>query len=101
MIILLVQVHVKADAVSAFEAATEDNAVNSRLEAGVVRFDVLRQRDDATRFVLVEVYRDERAATSHKTTGHYLRWRETVADFMAAPRVGVMYANVSPPDAEW
>ena len=42
MIILIVQIHVKADAVTAFEAATEDNAANSRLEPGVVRFDVLQ-----------------------------------------------------------
>jgi quinol monooxygenase YgiN len=101
MIILLVQVHVKAEAVAAFEAATEDNAANSRLEAGVVRFDVLRQQDDSTRFVLVEVYRDQHSVAAHKTTEHYLRWREAVTDLMAEPRVGVMYTNVSPGDAEW
>ena len=101
MIILLVQVHVKPESVAAFEAATEDNASNSRLESGVVRFDVLRQQDDATRFVLVEVYRDQHAVAAHKTTAHYLRWREAVADFMAAPRVGVTYTNVSPPDGSW
>ena len=101
MIILLVQVHVKTESVAAFEAATEDNASNSRLESGVVRFDVLRQQDDATRFVLVEVYRDQHAVAAHKTTTHYLRWREAVADLMAAPRVGVTYTNVSPPDGSW
>ena len=50
MIIVIVQVHVKADAVTAFEAATRDNAANSRLESGVVRFDVLRQHEDPARF---------------------------------------------------
>jgi autoinducer 2-degrading protein len=101
MIVLIVQVHVNPDAVTAFEAATEDNAANSRLEPGVVRFDVLRQRQDPTRFALVEVYRDEPAVAAHKTTAHYLRWRDAVADLMAGPRVGVAYANVSPSDDQW
>jgi (4S)-4-hydroxy-5-phosphonooxypentane-2,3-dione isomerase len=101
MIILIVQVQVKPEGVAAFEAATEDNAVNSRLEPGVVRFDVLRQQQDATRFALVEVYRDETAVAAHKTTAHYLRWRDAVADLLADPRVGVTYSNVSPADDEW
>ena len=54
MTVLLVQVHVKPDATEAFEAATADNAANSRLEPGVARFDVLQQQDDPTRFVLIE-----------------------------------------------
>ena len=62
MHIALVSVHVKPDAVAAFEAATEHNARQSRLEPGVARFDVLQQRDDPTRFVLFEVYRDPEAA---------------------------------------
>ena len=70
MHIALVSVHVKPDAVAAFEAATEHNARQSRLEPGVARFDVLQQRDDSTRFVLLEVYRDPEAAIAHKTTAH-------------------------------
>ena len=101
MIIVIVQVHVNADAVRAFEAATEDNAAHSRLEPGVVRFDVLRQQQDPTRFALVEVYRDQTAVAAHKTTAHYLRWRDAMADLMAEPRVGVAYSNVSPSDTEW
>ena len=101
MIILIVHVHVQAESVAAFEAATEDNASNSRLEPGVVRFDVLRQQDDSTRVVLIEVYRDQHAVAAHKTTAHYLRWREAVAGLMAEPRTGVTYTNVSPGDAGW
>jgi quinol monooxygenase YgiN len=101
MIVLLVQVHLKPDAVGAFEAATEDNAANSRLEPGVARFDVLQQQDDPTRFVLIEVYRDAQAVAAHKTTAHYLRWRDAVANLMAEPRVGVTYTSVSPPDEGW
>jgi len=101
MHIVLAHVHVKPDTVAAFEAATELNASQSRLEPGVARFDVLRQRDDPTRFVLLEIYRDPEAAVAHKTTAHYLTWRDTVATLMAEPRVGVVYAEVSPDGRGW
>jgi autoinducer 2-degrading protein len=101
MHIVLVHVHMRADTVSDFEAAANENARHSRLEPGVARFDVLRQRDDPTRFVLVEVYRDADAAVAHKTTAHYLAWRDTVAPLMAEPRVGVVYDEVSPDQRGW
>lgn len=101
MHIAIVNVHVKDDAVAAFEAATEANARNSRLEAGVARFDVLQQRDDPTRFVLFEVYRDPEAAVAHKTTAHYLAWRDAVAPLMAEPRVGVVHTERSPDERGW
>lgn len=101
MQIAIVHVHVKPDAVSAFEAATDQNARQSRLEPGVARFDVLQQRDDPARFVLFEVYRDAEAAVAHKATAHYLTWRDTVATLMAEPRAGVVYGEVSPDARGW
>jgi (4S)-4-hydroxy-5-phosphonooxypentane-2,3-dione isomerase len=101
MHVALVHVHVKPGTASAFAAATEENARQSRLEPGVARFDVLQQRDDEHKFVLVEVYRDADAAVAHKSTAHYLAWRDAVAPLMAEPRVGVICASVSPSDADW
>jgi autoinducer 2-degrading protein len=46
MLILQVHAHVKPEAVDAFREATIENARQSRLEAGVVRFDVVQQADD-------------------------------------------------------
>ena len=57
MLIVHVFVHVKPDAVDAFIAATLENARNSVQEPGVVRFDVVQQDDDPTRFLLIEIYR--------------------------------------------
>ena len=57
MFIVHVFVHVKAEQIDAFKAATLENARNSVQEPGIARFDVVQQRDDPTRFVLVEVYR--------------------------------------------
>jgi (4S)-4-hydroxy-5-phosphonooxypentane-2,3-dione isomerase len=101
MHIALVHVNVKPDCIEAFVAATNINAANSRQEPGIVRFDVLQQQDDPGRFVLVEVYRTAEAVAAHKATAHYATWRETVAPYMAEPRVGVACTNVSPSDSAW
>ena len=93
MLTVLVEVHVVADGVQAFREASEKNARASRQEPGIARFDVLQRRDDPTRFVLVEVYRD---AQAHKLTAHYLAWRDAVAPLMASPRVGHQYDDLVP-----
>jgi quinol monooxygenase YgiN len=87
--------------VEAFRTATVENARNSVLEPGIARFDVLQQQDDPTRFVLVEVYRTPEDPARHKETGHYQKWRDTVAALMAEPRSSVKYDNVFPADAGW
>ncbi len=101
LLIVHVDVAVLPDQVEAFLTATETNASASRAEPGVVRFDVLRNREDDAHVVLVEVYRDERAAAEHKQTSHYLTWRDTVAAMMARPRSSTRWVNVSPDDASW
>jgi len=101
MLVVHVYVHVKADQVDAFKAATVENASNSVQEAGVARFDVIQQQDDPARFVLVEVYRTAEDPARHKETAHYQKWRDTVADMMAEPRSSVKYDNVFPDAQGW
>ena len=95
MIATLVFVDVKPENVEAFRAISIYNHDNSRKEEGNVRFDVLQSKDDPTKFTLVEVYRDEEAVKFHKTTPHYLRWREEVAPYMATPRRSVVTEPVA------
>lgn len=101
MLVTLVYIHVKAEYLEAFKAATLDNARNSVQEPGVARFDVIQQMDDPTRFVLIEAYRSEDAPAKHRETAHYLRWRDTVADMMAEPRNGVKHNSLFPAESEW
>ncbi|MBZ4412388.1 antibiotic biosynthesis monooxygenase [Myxococcus sp. MISCRS1] len=96
-----VHVHVKPEHVDAFREATLANARESVKEPGVARFDVIQDSEDATRFVLVEVYRSAEAPAAHKDTAHYLRWRDTVAPMMAEPRTSRKYVNLFPEDAGW
>lgn len=89
MLDTIVFVHVKPDCVDAFLAATLENQRNSRKEPANVRFDVLRDNSDPTRFILCEVYQDEAGAAAHKETAHYQVWRDTVAPMMAEPRSSI------------
>jgi quinol monooxygenase YgiN len=101
MLVVHVHVRVKPECIAAFMQVTTDNARHSVQEPGIARFDVVQQLDDPTRFVLVEVYRDEQAPSAHKATAHYARWRDTVGPLMAEPRTSVKFANVFPDDAGW
>ena len=98
LLIVHVDVAVVPGQEDAFLAATQLNAAASRQEPGVVRFDVLVDREDAAHVVLVEVYRDADAAAAHKQTEHYATWRDAVAPMMARPRASVKYLNASPDD---
>jgi quinol monooxygenase YgiN len=101
LLVVHVHVRVKPGGEEAFRAASFANAEASRLEPGVVRFDLLADRDDPLRFLLVEIYRDTAAAAAHKETAHYVAWRDAVADLMAEPRRSAKFVNLSPDDAGW
>jgi quinol monooxygenase YgiN len=101
MLIVHVFVHVKAEFVEAFQAATIENARASIKEPGIARFDVVQSSDDPTRFVLIEVYRTAEDPARHKETAHYAQWRDTVASMMAEPRTSLKYRNVFPDDGGW
>ena len=101
MLIVHVHVHVKPEFIEAFRQATIQNAQSSIQEAGIARFDVIQQLDDPSRFILVEIYRDEAAAKSHKETAHYAVWRDAVASMMEEPRASVKFTNIFPGDEEW
>jgi quinol monooxygenase YgiN len=101
MHIVHVQIRVKPECLEAFQAATLANARASVQEAGVLRFDVVRQQDDPTRFVLVEVYRTAEDQAAHRLTAHYAAWAGAVAELLAEPRSALKYTNVFPGEDGW
>ncbi|MEL6627929.1 MAG: antibiotic biosynthesis monooxygenase [Bacteroidota bacterium] len=98
MIVTCVHIEVKEAYLAAFKEATIANHKGTRQEPGNLRFDVLQAHDKPTKFVLYEVFENEEAIAFHKQTSHYLTWRETVADMMAAQRYGVRYEPIEPTD---
>ena len=101
MRVVHVHVQVKPESIEAFRQATVENARSSIREPGIARFDVMQDVSNPARFVLVEVYRNSEAPAQHKATAHYQKWRDAVADMMAAPRTGVQYHAVFPEAEGW
>lgn len=96
MIVTCVTVYVKEEHVDDFIEASIENHKGSIEEPGNIRFDVLQCSGDPARFLLYEAYESEEAALAHKKTGHYLKWKETVTDWMAKPREGVPHKVICP-----
>ncbi len=96
MIVTCVYVSVKSESISDFIEATRANHLESVKEKGNLRFDFIQQEDDPSRFMIYEAYDSGEAAAAHKTTAHYLKWRDMVQDMMAEPRKGVRYNILMP-----
>jgi quinol monooxygenase YgiN len=101
MFIVHVFAHIKEDRIEDFKQATLENARKSVNEPGIARFDVVQQKDDSSRFILVEVYRTYEDPAKHKETEHYIKWRDTVEEMMAKPRSSIKLINVFPDEEGW
>jgi autoinducer 2-degrading protein len=80
----------------AFKEALLKKAFNSSLEPGVARFDVLQDQQDDSKFVLIEIFKNETASAAHEETTHYMEWKETVADMMADQGQARKFDNLYP-----
>jgi autoinducer 2-degrading protein len=89
MQILSVSIYVKPEHVEEFTAAMLENARGSRAEPGNLRYDLMRDDDDPTHFLLYEVYRDAEALEAHRATPHFQKWAAAVETWLAAPRTRV------------
>lgn len=96
MVTATVKVSVKPEFVDQFVAATIANHEQSIRETGNMRFDILHSKDSPCQFLLYEAYESESQAAAHKQTAHYATWRDTVAPWMAEPRVGTQYIGIRP-----
>lgn len=96
MYVTVVYVSVKPQHRDDFIQACEQNHNQSIEEAGNRRFDILQMQQDPNQFILYEAYDSQAQAAAHKDTAHYAKWRETVADWMAEPRKGVVYNGLLP-----
>jgi quinol monooxygenase YgiN len=74
---------VRAEVVDAFKARLLRHArVSVTEEAGCNRFDVHQERSDPALFLLVESYADEAAFDAHRSSKHYLAFRNDVKDWV-------------------
>jgi autoinducer 2-degrading protein len=59
-------------------------------EPGCLQFDVVQDPQDTTRFVMLEVYRDDAAVKAHQDSQHYKDFRPTVGDLVADRKIEVL-----------
>ena len=85
MFVLMVDIRVKPQAREAFVAAISENAAASNQEPGCLQFDVSQDGEDADRFYLYEVYREEADLDAHRETAHFKKYAALAADLMAEP----------------
>ena len=80
MYVTIVHVKVKPEHLEDFIRASESNHHLSVKEPGNLRFDILQKGEDPCEFALYEAYEN----------------KETVAPWMAEPRMGVQYEGLLP-----
>jgi len=68
---MLVKLEIKPDRVEEFLVAITEDMEGSRKEKGCLRFDILRDPEAETKFVLYEVYKDAEAIAFHKEQEHF------------------------------
>lgn len=74
---------VHAEVVERFKARLLRHArISVTQEPGCSRFDVRQERSDPTLFLLEESYADEAAFEVHRTSPHYLAFREDVKEWV-------------------
>jgi (4S)-4-hydroxy-5-phosphonooxypentane-2,3-dione isomerase len=77
MFVMLVKLQVKPELVDEFKAAILKNAdLSVERDPGCLRFDVLQQQDDPTRWLLYEVYDKEQAWVDHRNAEHFVAFME-------------------------
>ena len=100
MIVTFVHIWVKPENKEEFIGASLENHKHSIQEEGNLRFDILQDASDTNKFVYYEAYVSEEAAAFHKTTAHYLKWKETVAGWMERPREGMKHIILAPAERD-
>ena len=81
MIVMIVEVTVKAGMEREFlELITDDALTSEAEEPGCLRFDVLQDADDPAKYYFYEVYRDEATHAAHMEMPHLKRIDARIPD---------------------
>ena len=96
MVVTCIHIVVASEHVEDFIRATRINHEASVQEPQNLRFDVLQDPDDPSRFVLYEAYESAAGAAAHRETAHYATWRDAVEPWMAEPRRRISYTVIAP-----
>ncbi len=104
MYVIVAPIQIKPGLKDGFIEAMIDDAKGSvSNEPGCLRFDVIQDANDPNRIWLYEVYKDEAAFQQHMEAPHFIKWRDTVKEWMDEAPEGAGYGAYSiwPRDEDW
>ncbi len=94
MFVQLVHIQVKPGRIEDFLDAFRINYEGTTREPGNLRFDVLQDPEDETRFTIVEIFRSAESVDDHRRTEHYKTTVALLEDIMTGPRSKDIYRLV-------
>ncbi|WP_186388314.1 MULTISPECIES: antibiotic biosynthesis monooxygenase [unclassified Stappia] len=94
MFVQLVHIQVKPDRIEDFLDAFRINYEGTIREPGNLRFDVLQDPEEETRFTIVEIFRSAESVDDHRRTEHYKTTVALLEDIMTGPRTKDIYRLV-------
>lgn len=80
MITLIVNIEIANNKLQDFIKETNIARCYSLQEPGCIMYTINYDPTNENNIILIECYVDQYAAEFHKTTEHFLKWRENVAD---------------------
>lgn len=102
MHVIVAEIRINPDHREQFMKAMLGDARGSiQNEPDCFQFSVVKDGKDLNRIFLFEVYRDREAFERHQQMPHYIKWRDTVQGWYAAPTQVTEGTNVYPGDQAW
>lgn len=96
MFVQMVHIKIKPDRVAEFVEAFRINFEGTVKEPDNIRFDVLQDPEDDTKFLIYEVFASEGAVDEHRKTEHYKKTTALLEDMMEGPRSKDFFRMVMP-----
>ena len=101
MYIFQVHHYIKPEGIEAYKAASLENAQKTRLEPGVLRFEVFQDAANPAHFSLFEVYADMAARDVHLETEHFLKWKDVYLATQERKGNGDEFIALYPEEGDW
>jgi autoinducer 2-degrading protein len=89
MLAIVVNFEIHPDTETQAIAALEANAAGSRTEPGCLKWEWSRHVDEPNQFAIYELYLDQAAIDSHKSSEHFEAWDESIPSFMKEKSAGI------------
>jgi len=94
LFILHVNINVKPECLDEFMKEITWFAEECRKEPGCLRFDVLQELEDPTKFMILEAFPTDEGVVAHQQSEHYKRWGQVAPPLIVEPRIRVRYRPI-------